>query len=62
MMRIIKSVDEEGNYVLSIQTSNKSEVKIIGIFEDYAQMNEHYETTKVIMKAINKRYSIADLI
>lgn len=61
-MRIIKYVNIEGEYILAIHTNPKSPIKIIGVFEDYAQMNEHYETVMVTLKVLNKKVIVIDNI
>lgn len=61
-MRILKDTNVAGEYILAIQTNPKSPIKVIGVFEDYAQMNEHYETVKVTLKALNEKVVAIDNI
>ena len=61
-MRILKDSNEEGNFVLSIQANAKSEIKVVGIFDTLANMNAHYETVKVTLKALNKKVVCVDNI
>lgn len=61
-MKIIKYTNVEGEFILAIQTNPKSPIKIIGVFEDYAQMNEHYETVMVTLKVLNKKVIVIDNI
>lgn len=61
-MKIIKDVNIAGEYILAIQTNPKSPIKVIGVFEDYAQFNEHYETVKVTLKVLNKKVVSIDNI
>jgi hypothetical protein len=61
-MRILKDINEEGQFVLSIQNNAKSEIKIVGIFAELANMNAHYETVKCTLKALNKKVVCVDNI
>ena len=61
-MRILKDINEEGNFVLSIQATTKSGIKVIGIFESLAQINAHYETVKMTLKALNRKVVCVDNI
>ena len=61
-MRILKDINEERNFVLSIQANAKSEIKVVGIFDTLASLNVHYETVKVTLKALNKKVVCVDNI
>lgn len=61
-MRILKDTNVAGEFILAIQSNPRAPIKVIGVFEDYVQMNEHYETVKVTLKALNKKVISIDNI
>lgn len=61
-MRILKDMNEERNFVLSIQANAKSEIKVVGIYDSLSAMNAHYETVKTTLKALNKKVVCVDNI
>lgn len=61
-MRILKDLNEENKYVLAIQNNTKAEIKIIGVFNTLADLNTHYESVKITLKALNKKVVCVDNI